>query len=178
MSARGVLNAVLHGEAEFGLTLSEILDGQAESELLLQDRFIVACHRDHPLATCETVSWAQLREHRIIAPGLNEGNRPLLDLGAGNKILRESWHFEIQRFSTGAALVERNVGVLIVPEITFSSVSYPLLVRRPLVQPQIFRNIVILRRRSTTISPAAAEFLTLLRDYGAQYRAENSWKYT
>ncbi|WP_345248804.1 LysR family transcriptional regulator [Pigmentiphaga soli] len=168
LSAREVLNAVLHGEAEFGLSLAEIVEGQAESELLLEDRFIVACHPDHPLAACREVSWPQLRQHRVIAPGLIEGNRPLLD-NAGNKILRDNWHIEIQRFSTGAALAERNVGVLIVPEISFASLTHRMLVKRAL-KPRIGRNIVILTRRATTLSPAAREFIDLLRDYGAQYR--------
>jgi DNA-binding transcriptional LysR family regulator len=173
MGARDVFKAVLAGEAELGLTLSDISDKRTEKEALLHDYFYLACRRDHPLAAYECVTWAQLQHQRVIAPGLVEGNRPLLDVGVPGKVLRENWYYEVQRFSTGMALAARGVGVAVVPGVALASHEHPELVFKRLVQPDIGRGIVVLRRRGATLSPAASEFLTMLREYGANYTARN-----
>jgi DNA-binding transcriptional LysR family regulator len=174
MGARDVFKAVLAGEAELGLSLSDISDERTEKEALLHDYFYLACRRDHPLAANAFITWAELQHQRVIAPGLAEGNRPLLDVGVPGKVLRENWVCEVQRFSTGMALAARGVGVAVIPGVALESHEHPVLVFRRLVQPDIGRGIVILRRRGATLSPAAAEFLGLLRAFGINYMARGS----
>ncbi len=152
---------------EHVLTLSEISDERTEKEPLMNDRFILACHRDHPLAAHSSVTWAQLQDQRVIVPGLAEGNRPLLDEGVPGKLLRENWYYEFQRFSTGLAMCEKGLGVTVMPGLAVSRHHHPQLVFRPLVEPEVTRGIVVLRRRGATLSPAAQELLGLLRAFGS-----------
>jgi DNA-binding transcriptional LysR family regulator len=174
MSARDVFKAVISGEAELGVTLSDISDERAEKETLMHDRFLLACHRKHPLAALKEVPWQKLAGHRVIAPGLIEGNRPLLDEGMPGKVLRENWYYEIQRFSTGLALAEAGAGVAVLPGMAISAYAHRDLVCRSLIQPAVSRNIVIVRRRGASLSPAAAELRDLLREHAAQNQARQT----
>jgi len=61
-SAGEVCNAVESGEADFGVSFSGSLADEVEFELLLQERYVLACRRDHPLAGRVSVPWAEAYE--------------------------------------------------------------------------------------------------------------------
>jgi len=65
-SAGEVCNAVESGEADFGVSFSGSLADEVEFELLFQERYVLACRRDHPLAERASVSWAEAYEHDYI----------------------------------------------------------------------------------------------------------------
>ena len=43
---------------------------------LAEDRFVLACRHDHPLAERSQVTWRELAAHRVITVGRTSGNRP------------------------------------------------------------------------------------------------------
>ena len=61
-------------EAEFGITIAGPQPPDLTSELLLKDRFVLACPREHALAREARVSWAQLARERLILPGRGSSN--------------------------------------------------------------------------------------------------------
>ena len=83
-ASSGVANAVLRREAEFGINIGGAHHPELTSVPLLQDRFVVICRDDHPLAKRRTVSWRQLAGYPLIFAGEVSGNRPLLDAALGN----------------------------------------------------------------------------------------------
>lgn len=162
--ANEVLQAVLRGEAEFGLTLSGPDEPEIETEALFDDPFVLACHKDHPLAKRKTVKWAELAAHRVITVGRMSGNRALLDFGLPGNLPQQRWTYEVQHsFSTGLGLVEAGIGVIAVPMLALAGRKNSSLVSRPLVEPKLTRTLAVIRRRGVTLSPAAQEFLTMLR---------------
>jgi len=162
--ANEVLQTVLGGEAEFGLTLSGADTPELETEALFEDPFVLACHRDHPLAKKKTVKWSDLEQHRVITVGRMSGNRALLDFGLGSTLPQQRWTYEVQHsFWTGLGMVEAGIGVIAVPMLALSGRNNPRLVSRPLVEPQLTRTLVVIRRRGVTLSPATQEFLTMLK---------------
>src|SRR5476649_1720827 len=66
-SANDVHAAVLSGEADFGLSFSGNLQAEIEFELLVEERYVVACRRDHPLAGRASVTWTELYQHDYIS---------------------------------------------------------------------------------------------------------------
>ena len=173
--ANEVLQAVLRGEAEFGLTLSGPDESEIETEALFDDPFVLACHRDHPLAKRKTVKWAELAAHRVITVGLMSGNRALLDFGLPGNLPQQRWTYEVQHsFSTGLGLVEAGIGVIAVPMLALAGRKDSRLVSRPLVEPKLTRTLVVIRRRGVTLSPAAQEFLAMLKRRWGQGRRPRS----
>jgi len=162
--ANEVLQAVLRGEAEFGLTLSGADEPEIETEALFDDPFVLACHRDHALAKRKTVKWAELAQHRVITVGRMSGNRALLDFGLPAHLPQQRWTYEVQHsFSTGLGLVEAGIGVIAVPMLALAGRKDSKLVSRPLVEPKLTRTLVVIRRKGVTLSPAAQEFLAMLK---------------
>ena len=140
--ANEVLQAVLGSEAEF----------------------VLACRRDHPLAKKKSVKWAELNDHRVITVGRLSGNRALLDFGLASRLPQQRWTYEVQHsFWTGLGLVEAGIGVIAVPMLALSGRKNPDLVSRPLVEPKLTRTLAVIRRKGVTLSPAAHEFLAMLK---------------
>ena len=71
--------AVARGEADFGLNFIGSQEPDIEFKPLLEERFVAACRRDHPLAKRRSVTWADLAAHDFIAVSKSSGNRLLLD---------------------------------------------------------------------------------------------------
>ncbi len=171
--ANEVLQAVLRGEAEFGLTLSGADEPEIETEPLFDDPFVLACHKDHPLAKRRSVKWAELEKHRVITVGRMSGNRALLDFGLPSNLPQQRWTYEVQHsFWTGLGMVEAGIGVIAVPMLALAGRRNSALVSRPLVEPKLTRTLAVIRRRGVTLSPAAQEFLMMLKKRWAQQRRE------
>jgi len=162
-----VAQAVAAGEAHFGISVANADRYELEAEPLMVDPFIVVCHRECTLATKKKVKWAELSSQHVIAAGRLDGNRALLDFGLPARVLRQHWLYEVQQsFFTGFALAAQGVGVVVAPRLAMPSENR-LLVSRPLVDPVVSRRIVLIRRHKLRLSPAAQEFLALLRKHAA-----------
>ncbi|HCV39380.1 MAG TPA: LysR family transcriptional regulator, partial [Pseudomonas sp.] len=88
-SANEVSAAVASGEADFGLSFTGNLAPEIEFSDLLEERYVIACRHDHPLAKQDTVTWAQAYEHEYISLSKSSGNRLVLDRAlAGMQVSR------------------------------------------------------------------------------------------
>jgi DNA-binding transcriptional LysR family regulator len=171
--ANEVLQAVLRGEAEFGITLTGADEPEIETEALFDDAFVLACRKDHPLAKLTTVRWADLEPYRVIAVGRLSGNRSALDFGFPKTSVKQHWAYEVQHSTwTGLGMVEAGIGVIAVPALALSGGRHPILVSRPLVEPRVVRTVAVIRKRGIALSPAAQEFLAMLKKRWASPRRE------
>jgi DNA-binding transcriptional LysR family regulator len=160
-SSAGVARSVLAREAEFGIAIAGPHSSDLTSELLLKDRFVLVCARDHPFARGARVTWAQLAQVRLILPGAGSSNRPLLDaqLPASTKLRSQ---YEVQRSSTAVGMVAAGLGVAVVPSLAIQPGSYPSLRVIGLVQPVVQRTFVLLRRKGAVLSPAAEALVKIV----------------
>ena len=158
-SANEVLAAVSRGEADFGLNFIGAQEGDLEFKPLVEERFVAACRRDHPLAALRRVSWAQLCEHDYISVGRTSGNRVLLDQALASVRNRPQAIYEAQHVTTTLGLVEAGLGVAAVPSMAMPGPEHPLLVSVPLVEPVVSRKVGLLRRRGRSLSPAAQQLV-------------------
>jgi len=171
--AHEVLQSVVLGEAEFGLTLVGAEEPEIETDPLFDDPFVLACRADHPLAKLASVRWVDLEQHRVIAVGRLSGNRPMHDVGLPNVSLKPRWAYEVQHSTwTGLGMAEAGIGVVAVPALALSGGRHPTLVSRPLIEPHVVRTLAVIRRRGVTLSPAAQEFLMMLKKRWARPRRE------
>ena len=169
-SANEVLAAVSRGEADFGLNFIGAQEGDLEFKPLVEERFVAACRRDHPLAALRRVSWAQLCEHDYISVGRTSGNRVLLDQALASVRNRPQAIYEAQHVTTTLGLVEAGLGVAAVPSMAMPGPEHPLLVSVPLVEPVVSRKVGLIRRRGRSLSPAAQQLFDLFGEVKARRR--------
>lgn len=160
-SANEVLMAVARGEADFGLNFMGAQENDVAFEALLEEQFVAACRRDHPLAGKKQVRWAELVQYDYITVGKSSGNRLLLDQALAGLPDQPRSMYETQHGTTTIGLVEAGLGVAVVPAMAMPSKDHPLLVSVPLVDPVVKRKMGLIRRRSTVLSPAAQQLYAL-----------------
>ncbi|TAM51347.1 MAG: LysR family transcriptional regulator [Paraburkholderia sp.] len=157
-SANEVLGAVISGEADFGVSFIGSQEPEIEFKLLLQDRFVAACRRDHPLASKKRVTWSELYEHEYVSVGKTSGNRLLLDQALSAVAPSAPSVCETRHVTTMLGLVEAGLGVAAVPSMAMPGANHPILTSVPLVEPVVKRRVGIVRRRGRQLTPAAQEF--------------------
>jgi DNA-binding transcriptional LysR family regulator len=161
-NATEVSRAVLYDQAEFGITIQLERHADLVEEPVLREPFMFFCLDEHPLATKKSVTWSDLAESDLILVSGLSGNRALLDYQLARKRLRLSGPYEVEHLSTALGLVAAGVGSAILPYSTIQDGTYPRVRRIPLVKPVISRNLVLIRRRNATLSPAAQQFYDML----------------
>ena len=172
--ANEVLATVARGEADFGLNFIGAQEGELDFKPLVEERFVAACRRDHPLAKLRRVSWAQLSDHDYISVGRASGNRVLLDQALAGVADRPQAIYETQHVTTMLGLVEAGLGVAAVPSMAMPASDHPLLVSVPLVDPVVTRKVGLIRRRGRSLSPAAQQLYDLFSEVKGRQRARRA----
>ncbi|GHC84308.1 LysR family transcriptional regulator [Pseudorhodoferax aquiterrae] len=155
--ANDVLAAVARSEADFGLNFIGSQEPDIEFTPLLEERFVAACRRDHPLAKKRKVGWAELGQHDFISVSKSSGNRLLLDQALAGLPGRPEAVYEAQHVTTMLGLVEAGLGVAAVPSLAMPGADHPLLVSVPLVDPVVTRKVGLIRRKGRPLAPAAQQ---------------------
>lgn len=153
--ANKVLLAVSQGDADFGLTFTGAQEDDVEFSPLLEEEYVAACRRDHPLAQKAQVSWDELASYDYINVSKTSGNRLLLDQALAFLPKQPKSLYETQHGTTMIGLVEAGLGVAALPAMAMPKENHPLLVSVPLVDPVVTRKIGLIRRRGGVLSPAA-----------------------
>jgi DNA-binding transcriptional LysR family regulator len=170
--ANEALAAVSRGEADFGLNFMGAQEGDLDFRPLVEERFVAACRRDHPVARMKRVSWSQLRDHDFISVSRSSGNRVLLDQALAGVSERPIAIYEAQHVTAALGLVEAGLGVAAVPAMAMPGADHPLLVSVPLVEPVVTRKIGLIRRRGRSLSPAAQQLYDLFGELKTRRRAK------
>jgi len=161
-SAHDVLSAVVNGEADFGLSFIGTLETEVEFEPLVQESYVVACRRDHPLAGRHSVSWDEFYQQDYISLDKTSGNRFLLDQALTGIVPQRQGICETRHVTTMIGLVEAGLGVAAVPLMAMPAADHPILTRVPLTAPHVMRSFGLIKRRGRRLAPAALELERLV----------------
>lgn len=153
--ANEVLGLVLRGQADFGLDFIGSQEPDLEFITLQEERFVLACRRDHVLAKKRRVAWADLAAHEFLSVTQESGNRLLIDQALAGVAVRPVSVCEAQHVTTLLGLVEAGLGVAAVPAMAMPPRDHPLLVSVPLDEPVVTRRVGLIRRRGRALAPAA-----------------------
>lgn len=156
------LECVARGEVEFGINMIGATETDVKFTHLLDDPYVLACRRDHPLAGKKRVTWQDLAGHPLIRIGrANNGTRSLLDSSLTKADVRLDWFYEVNNLTNSLGLVEAGLGASVLPRLATPHM-HPVLVTRPIHAPEVVRAIGIIERRSGPLSPAAKSFRDML----------------
>ena len=161
-AANTVLASVIRGEADFGVNFIGTQEPELDFQPLMQERFVAACRRDHPLARKKRVSWTELGAYDYMTVSKSSGNRLLLDLALAEVAGRPKWFYEVRHVETLLGLVEAGLGVAAVPQLALPGSPDSVLVGVPLVEPVVTRTLGLISRRGRSLPPAAQAFYDLL----------------
>lgn len=162
--ANAVLDAVARSEADFGLNFIGSQEPDIEFHPLMEERFVLACRREHPLARRRHVSWKDLAAYDYISVAKSSGNRLLLDQALAGVPGRPDSIYEAEHVTTMLGLVEAGLGIAAVPSLAMPGKDHPLLVSVPLTDPAVVRQVGLIRRKSRTLSPAAQQLYNFFVD--------------
>jgi LysR family carnitine catabolism transcriptional activator len=157
-----VLDEVLSGAADFGLTVAPSGHAELAFERLFADSFVLVCPRDHKLAGRASASWREIARHPIIAPSPTSSVRQAIAAACAKAGIDLHVAYEAEHLSTMGGLLAAGLGVTALP-----SLSLPLLGANdfavvPIAKPSVERTIGIVRRAGRTPSVAAAALLAEL----------------
>lgn len=164
LAAEGVIDAVATGAAEFGIGMEGAMHPEVEFHPLRRDPFVLACRRDHPLARRRKLSWADLKGEKLVGVSRQSGNRLILDRALLPRGINPNWQYEAEHLSTSLGLVEAGLGLAVVPRLALPRGPHPVLVARPLHDPQVDRVTGLLLRRGAQPGPAARTLIELLTE--------------
>lgn len=162
-SEQNIVEYVRRGEAEIAI---DMLTDQPDDDLVMttvmEDRFVLACRRDHPLAKGGAVPWPALVDMPVVMLGQRSGTSRLVYAQLPRSQNAAAWRYEVQHLSTALSFVEAGLGVGVIPVMAMQALGEGALVYRPLVEPELSRTIVVVERRGATLSPAAETLKALL----------------
>lgn len=157
-SSADVLLAVTRGDADFGVTYIGTQEADIEFRPLIEEPFVLACPKTHPLAKHKSIAWAELGAHRYIALAQGSGNRFLIDQALAYSESRPRWFCEVNHVPALVSLVLAGLGVGVVPRMALPPEGQTGLKAIPLIDPPVSRTLGVIARRGRQL-PAAAQLL-------------------
>jgi DNA-binding transcriptional LysR family regulator len=157
-----VNRAVLHDQAEFGLTLQLERHADLVEQFVMREPFMFVCRQEHAFGDRKSVTWGEMRETELVMVSGLSGNRVLLDYQLARKRISLDAAYEVEHLATALGLVAAGVGTAILPHSAIQVGAYPSVRRIPLVAPVVSRTVVLIRRKGVTLSPATQMFYDLL----------------
>ena len=166
-SAGNVMDAVARSQADFGIYFAGNLSSEIEFFPLVEDVYVAACRKDHPLAQKSQLTWQAFFQQDYISLDKTSGNRNLLDRLLGDIIPERPSVCETRHVTTMLGMVEAGIGIAAVPAMSMPTSEHTLLTPLPLVAPEVKRTVGLIRRRGRIQSYIAAE---LEKQITEQYR--------
>jgi molybdate transport repressor ModE-like protein len=160
-----IVGLIAEGVADIGIVAGTVDAGGLETFPFRTDRFVLVVARDHPLARRARIGFAEVLDHDFV--GLDRASalqRFLADKASrAGRALR--LRIQLRSFDGVCRLVERNVGVGIVPETTARWAAQTMAIRSvQLTDPWAVRDLSIVVRDYKALPPFARELVDHMRE--------------
>jgi len=160
-----IVGLIAEGVADIGIVAGTVDAGRLETFPYRSDRFVLVVARDHPLAKRQKIGFAEVLEHDFV--GLDRASalqRFLADKAArAGRSLR--LRIQLRSFDGVCRLVERNVGVGIVPETTARWAAKTMAINAvELTDHWALRDLTICVRDYKALPPYARQLVDHMRE--------------
>lgn len=160
-----IVDKVRSGEADCGVGTFAEDEDSIERQLLVKDALEVFCNKRSPLSKMRQVAWRGLSGQPIIAMTPESSIRLFAERGFEAAGLAFRPAFEVSLMTTAVMLVEAGLGVAILPTYVWSFARDRNVISKPLVEPQMSREISMIHAAGRSLSPAAESFAQILRKH-------------
>jgi len=154
---------VMNEQTDFGIGTPERLGAGVELQTLLRDHLSLVCPREHPLAQRRTVRWKDLDGLPVTTVRPGYGIRPLIELSAARAGVRLNVTQEVTFLATALWMTGNGLAPSIMPAAYLTYSRDPHLVAKALTAPKVSRDISLVLKQGRSLSPAARQFITVLR---------------
>lgn len=161
-SATEIRQAVLRGEAEFGVSVLPSGQNELHRITLFQDPVVMVCPEHHPLAQKKQLAWHSLVGQPLIGIGSLSGLRLQTEIVINENKLNLWFAYEVQHLSTAVGLVAGGAGIAILPLGACDAIGRTGLCVVPLIKPAVCRAIELFHRQDHALSPAAKPLYDLV----------------
>ncbi len=154
---------VISDQTDFGIGTPERVGPGVELQTLLRDHLSLVCTRDHPLAQRRSVRWRDLEGLPVTTVRPGYGIRPLIELSAARAGVRLNVMHEVTFLASALWMTGSGLAPSIMPAAYVAASRNPELVARTLTAPKVSRDICLVSKEGRSLSPAAQQFITVLR---------------
>lgn len=165
-TANTVLNSVVTGRADFGISFFGTQEPDVDFKAVLRENFVLAVRKDHAWARRRSVSWEELNQERFMTVAKESGNRLLIDDALAKSGKRTVSAFEVSHIMTLLGLVEAGLGVAAVPQLALPLSDHATLAGITLEHPKVTRTLGLITRRGRPMAPVAQELYRLVEEKG------------
>jgi len=155
----GIAQAVRSGQADFGVCTIDSEPADLVITPLYQDRLMLACPEQHPLAAKASVRWSDLTGEPLIWLRHGSGLRRLVEQGFAQAGEAVAPAFEVSNVTTAMGLIESGLGISILPAYALRRTRAVGVKGVPLIAPVLERNIVALTAQGRALSAPCQNFL-------------------
>ncbi|MFD9902056.1 LysR family transcriptional regulator [Mesorhizobium sp. NPDC059025] len=160
-----IVEAVRSGKADCGLgTFSPAEDG-IERVALVRDSLMLFCDDRSMFANAATARWRDLADQPLITLTRDSGIRLLVEIGFETSEIPLKPAFEVSQVTTALALVEAGLGVAVLPAYALAAARHRKVAGKPLVEPNIAREVAMIHATGRSVSPATQAFVAVVRRY-------------
>jgi len=159
-----IVGLIAEGVADIGIVAGTVDAGALETFPFRSDRFVLVVARDHPLAQRERVSFAEVLDYDFVGLDRASALQRFLAEKAGRAGRSIRLRIQLRSFDGVCRLVERNVGVGVVPETTARAAAKSLAIKAvELADPWALRNLFICVRDYKALPPYARQLVDHMR---------------
>ena len=156
-----VLNSVLEGAADLGLTVRPAPSAKLAYKPLAGDEFCLVCRNDDPLARSETAAWSVFSEKPFVAMSPASSVRTMTDAAFLQAGLAVKQLYECAHLATVGGLVAAGLGITALPRLALPIIGESL-ASRTLTGPTLKRSIGMVTRAGEPLTRAGHNFLSAL----------------
>jgi DNA-binding transcriptional LysR family regulator len=157
-----IIEMVRSGEADLGVGTFPNCDAEVDSSLVLRDSLLVFCARTSDLARLRTVSWRDLLDQPLITLTRDSGIRTLIEAGLQQSGTSIEPKFEVSHITTALSLMDAGLGIAVLPAYAWAAIRTHNIVARRLVQPELSREVSVVKARDRSLSPGSDAFMPFL----------------
>lgn len=174
-SSPQALEKVVNGQAE--LAFAQFGDGHPDLEFeeLINDRFVITCHKEHPLAKQKHTTWEKVKGEPFILLRTGSGTSRLLERHLGPLYHAFSSELQVGHFHSQLGLVARGVGIAAIPSLIRYSRRDLDLANVPISGPVVSRKLGIVTYQGRALSPAAEKLravaAAVMKGFGDELRS-------
>ncbi len=164
VSTTSIVETVRNGHADCGLgTFSANEEGLSRIRLV-RDRLQLFCRHDSVFAQAGAVRWSDLADQPLLALTQESAIRRIMESGLEAADIPSKPIHEVHQIATVLGMIAAGLGIAVLPTYARSGVHGATVVTRPLTEPIIERDIVLIHASGRSVSPAVAAFTPILRN--------------
>lgn len=155
---REVTGLVQSGAADIGLVTTPRLPSDLRAQPFETDSFGAVVRPEDPLAKKKVLQWRDLDSIDLVGLVAGSPMRQALDEALLTHNIRLTYAYEVSQPLTMVGLVRAGLGTALVTSLMHPLAKWMGLELRPLMEPTVSRELMLIHSRERSLSPAAHQF--------------------